>query len=339
MPEVRRLLLALAEHGARRAHRLRWSRWRRAHQARANRCHAARRARERALRPKAPASQRVPPALVELTAAEWARLAPLLPPQRPRTGRPRNDHRTVLGGILWVLRNRASWRDMPARFGNYKHRLQALPAVVRHRPLGAPPQRPAQRLRRWPRRSVAVGRLESHWRGADLEGLRPSAVAVRGGLTPAGGPPRLGAGRVRMSSPLGLPEPAAAPLSGGGAVAAVAAGRARPARGDRPPGVADQLRRPGGGARRDRGPARGAPVGDADRHRRRAARRAWRCGSRPRRARPSRTGRGWWSWRRWPTPCSCREHHVARRPVATMTALRWSMAAARVAGSGWSGFG
>jgi hypothetical protein len=117
--EVRRLLLALADHGARRAHRLRWSRWRRAHQARANRCHAARRARERALRPKALASQGVPPALVELTAAERARLAPLLPPQRPRTGRPRNDHRAVLGGILWVLRNRASWRDMPARFGNY----------------------------------------------------------------------------------------------------------------------------------------------------------------------------------------------------------------------------
>jgi hypothetical protein len=119
VPEVRRLLLALADHGARRAHRLRWSRWRRAHQARANRCHAARRARERALRPEAPADQRVPPALVELTAAEWARLAPLLPPRRPRTGRPRNDHRAVLGGILWVLRNRASWRDMPARFGNY----------------------------------------------------------------------------------------------------------------------------------------------------------------------------------------------------------------------------
>jgi len=119
VPEVRRLLLALADHGARRAHRLRWSRWRRAHQARANRCHAVRRVRERALRPMPPASQSVPPALVELTAAEWTRLAPLLPPQRPRTGRPRNDHRTVLGGILWVLRNRASWRDMPTRFGNY----------------------------------------------------------------------------------------------------------------------------------------------------------------------------------------------------------------------------
>jgi hypothetical protein len=119
VPEVRRLLLALADHGARRAHRLRWSRWRRTHQARANRCHAARRARERARRPEASADQRVPPALVELTAAEWARLAPLLPSQRPRTGRPRNDHRAVLGGILWVLRNRASWRDMPTRFGNY----------------------------------------------------------------------------------------------------------------------------------------------------------------------------------------------------------------------------
>ena len=56
---------------------------------------------------------------MELTEAEWARLAPLLPPRRPRTGRPRNDHRAVLGGILWVLRNRASWRDMPERFGNY----------------------------------------------------------------------------------------------------------------------------------------------------------------------------------------------------------------------------
>jgi transposase len=55
----------------------------------------------------------------QLTDAEWVRLRPLLPPRRPRTGRPRNDHRAVLGGILWVLRNRASWRDMPERFGNY----------------------------------------------------------------------------------------------------------------------------------------------------------------------------------------------------------------------------
>lgn len=34
-----------------------------------------------------------------------------------RVGRRRHDHRTVLGGILWVLRSAAPWREMPARFG------------------------------------------------------------------------------------------------------------------------------------------------------------------------------------------------------------------------------
>jgi hypothetical protein len=104
--------------GERRAHRFRWSRGRRAHQARANRCHAARRALERTRRFEALAPARVPPPLGELTEAEWARLRPLLPPRRPRVGRPRNDHRAGLGGILWGLRKGASWPDLPARFGN-----------------------------------------------------------------------------------------------------------------------------------------------------------------------------------------------------------------------------
>ena len=57
---------------------------------------------------------------MELTDSEWEALQPLLPPQRPRTGRPRHDHRTVLGGILWIVRNRASWRDLPGRFGKWE---------------------------------------------------------------------------------------------------------------------------------------------------------------------------------------------------------------------------
>ena len=57
---------------------------------------------------------------MELTDAEWARLRPLLPPQRPRVGRPRHDHRIVLGGILWVVRNGASWRDLPLRYGKWE---------------------------------------------------------------------------------------------------------------------------------------------------------------------------------------------------------------------------
>jgi transposase len=54
----------------------------------------------------------------DLTDAQWRRLAPLLPPQRPRTGRPANDHRTVLNGILWILRTGAPWRDLPERYGS-----------------------------------------------------------------------------------------------------------------------------------------------------------------------------------------------------------------------------
>jgi transposase len=53
----------------------------------------------------------------ELTDRQWQRLAPLLPPQRPRTGRPNHDHRTILDGILWVLRTGAPWRDVPERYG------------------------------------------------------------------------------------------------------------------------------------------------------------------------------------------------------------------------------
>ena len=48
---------------------------------------------------------------------QWKRLCPLLPPQRPRTGRPARDHRTILSAILWVLRTGAPWRDLPERFG------------------------------------------------------------------------------------------------------------------------------------------------------------------------------------------------------------------------------
>ncbi len=56
----------------------------------------------------------------ELTDAQWTDLAALLPPQRPRTGRPANDHRTVLNGILWVLRTGAPWRDLPDRYGSWQ---------------------------------------------------------------------------------------------------------------------------------------------------------------------------------------------------------------------------
>lgn len=59
----------------------------------------------------------MPAARGALTAAEWERVCDLLPPQRPSVGRPNHDHRTVLSGILWVLRTPAPWREMPASYG------------------------------------------------------------------------------------------------------------------------------------------------------------------------------------------------------------------------------
>ena len=53
----------------------------------------------------------------ELSDEQWARLEPLLPPQKPKTGRPNDDHRTIINGMLWVLNSGAPWRDLPRRYG------------------------------------------------------------------------------------------------------------------------------------------------------------------------------------------------------------------------------
>ncbi len=55
-----------------------------------------------------------------LTDAQGERLHPLLPPQKPRTGRPANDHRTVLQGVLWIVRTGCPWRALPERYGSWK---------------------------------------------------------------------------------------------------------------------------------------------------------------------------------------------------------------------------
>src|SRR5690348_16683560 len=57
----------------------------------------------------------------ELTDAEWAIIAPLLPSaqDRPRGGRPTENDRRVLNGIFFVLRTGSPWRDLPERYGPY----------------------------------------------------------------------------------------------------------------------------------------------------------------------------------------------------------------------------
>jgi hypothetical protein len=52
----------------------------------------------------------------ELTDEEWALLEPLLPPPRGH-GRPYQNHRRILNGILFVLHTGVPWRDLPERYG------------------------------------------------------------------------------------------------------------------------------------------------------------------------------------------------------------------------------
>ena len=120
VPETRRLVLTIGEPDRQRGFRFGWSRWRRMHQAVAARCHAARRALRGEALPPSRAAPELTPAQAGLTDNEWHLVQPLLPPQKPATGRPRHDHRAVLAGILWVVRSDGSWRAMPEVCGKWE---------------------------------------------------------------------------------------------------------------------------------------------------------------------------------------------------------------------------
>lgn len=78
-------------------------------------------------------------------------LAPLLPPQKPPTGRPAHDHRIILNGILWLNRTGAPWRDLPERYG--------------------PWQTVACRFYRWQKAGVWIRILASLQHQADARGV------------------------------------------------------------------------------------------------------------------------------------------------------------------------
>ena len=59
---------------------------------------------------------------MDLTDAQWAKLDSWFRPQR-RTdgrGRPWQDTRAVLNGVLWILRTGAPWHDLPDRYPPYQ---------------------------------------------------------------------------------------------------------------------------------------------------------------------------------------------------------------------------
>jgi len=57
---------------------------------------------------------------MDLTDTQWEILQPLIPQPQPREdgrGRPREDDRKLLDGMLWILRTGAQWEDLPRRYG------------------------------------------------------------------------------------------------------------------------------------------------------------------------------------------------------------------------------
>ena len=54
---------------------------------------------------------------IEIDDDLWNFIRPLLPPQKPPTGRPRADERGLINGILYVLSTGCSWIDVPRQYG------------------------------------------------------------------------------------------------------------------------------------------------------------------------------------------------------------------------------
>jgi transposase len=117
----------------------------------------------------------------ELTDEQWEQVAPLLPPQRPRTGRPAKDHRIVLNGILWILRTGAPWRDLPDRYG--------------------PWQTIYSRFRRWQEAGVWDQILTALQTEAAHDGTLDDSLAIIDGTTIRAHPQAVGKTRQKGDSP------------------------------------------------------------------------------------------------------------------------------------------
>lgn len=58
------------------------------------------------------------PTEIELTDAQWEKILPLLPPQKPWTGKPGKDLRLIFNALLWLSAHPdETWRSLPPRYG------------------------------------------------------------------------------------------------------------------------------------------------------------------------------------------------------------------------------
>jgi putative transposase len=55
----------------------------------------------------------------ELTDRLWEGLAPHLSGKNGDIGRPSDDNRRFINGVLWITQSGAPWRDLPDRYGKW----------------------------------------------------------------------------------------------------------------------------------------------------------------------------------------------------------------------------
>lgn len=60
---------------------------------------------------------------MELATTQWKLVEPIIRkalPIKEVSGRPRQDDRNILNGILWICRTGAPWKDLPGRYPPYQ---------------------------------------------------------------------------------------------------------------------------------------------------------------------------------------------------------------------------
>jgi transposase len=113
----------------------------------------------------------------DLTDKQWALLGPILPPHKPKTGRPNKDHRRIVNGLLWITRTGAPWRELPERFGPWR---TVASRFYRWRKAGDWER--VLRVLRW--RADAAGKLDwtTHYVDSTTVRAHQHAAGAKGGI-------------------------------------------------------------------------------------------------------------------------------------------------------------
>jgi transposase len=120
----------------------------------------------------------------ELSDAQWELIEPILRPKRRSDGkgRPWQDTRAVLNGILWVLGTGAQWRELPKKYPPYQTCHRRFQQWVREGKLEDILRVLAEELHARGKLELEEGFIDASFTGAKKGALRsgpPSAARAR----------------------------------------------------------------------------------------------------------------------------------------------------------------